>query len=141
MSTIKGKSVFVEVEDGKTIEVRRMSWKSMRNFLRQLGAIIAKVYVGASADQTAGALIFSKLPEIIAGSDELVVTLCTGSTNLTLDQFNDLDALTATKVLAESIAINCDDEIKNSWAGIAASVAGLMPQRGLMQKAESPTTM
>jgi len=130
MSTIKQKSAFVEIEGGKRIEVRRMRWRSMRDFLRALAKVILSIYPAIPGVDRPGiaAAIFTKLPEVVSGSDELVTILCTASTDLSLDDFAELDALSACEILRASLEINCDDEIKNSLAGIAGAVAGLMPQ-------------
>lgn len=129
MSTIKQKSAFVEIEGGKRIEVRRMRWKSSRDFLRELARLVTSIRPSAPTENGAWAsAIFANIPEIIAGSDVLVTLLCTSSTGLSLEEFGELDALTALEVLRESLAINCDDEVKNSLAGIAGALSGLMPQ-------------
>jgi hypothetical protein len=139
--TIKQKTTFIEIEGGKRIEVRRMRWRAMRDFLRKLGAIVA-TFKKSSPDEKLGAVIFARLPELVEGSDELITLLCTESTGLSLDDFGNLDALSASAVLAAALEINCDDEIKNSLAGIAKSVAGLIPIQppALTPAPDKPTT-
>lgn len=133
MSTIKQKTVLVTAEDGSRIEVRRMAWKGLRDFLRSLANVVRSIYQGSTPEQPTWALILAKLPEIITGSDELVVILCTKSTDLKPDEFDNLDALTASNVLSAAIGVNFDDEVKNSLAGIVGKIAALMP-------AAKPTT-
>jgi hypothetical protein len=142
MSTIKQKSAFIEIEGGKRIEVRRMRWRSMRDFLRALAKVVATVYPSQSSAPAlpVGMALFAKLPELVAGSDELVTLLCTGSTDLSLEDFANLDSLSACQVLAESIKLNCDDELKNCLAGIAESVAGLIQQPAPTKQQPAGTT-
>ncbi len=129
MATIKQKSVIVDIEGGKRIEVRRMRWKGTRDFFRKFAEVIGALYKGASADATLGKLLVEKAPELISGSDELVTLLCTQSTDLSLDELDNLDVLSASEVLRCSLELNLDDELKNSWAGIGARIAGLMPAK------------
>jgi hypothetical protein len=128
MNTIKQKSAFVEIDGGKRIEVRRLRWRAMRDFLRVLAKVVTAVYPSTppAPGSSWGAALFSKIPELVAGSDELVTILCTGSTNLTAEEFADLDGLVACEVIRASLAVNCDEEIKNSLAGIVGAVSGLM---------------
>lgn len=136
MSTIKQKSVFVELEDGTRVEVRRMKWKSLRDLLRKLGgAVIAFVQsqqVPTTADgapPTVLTLSTESIQQILVQSDELVTHLCVNSSKFTIDEFDELDALSASRVVKAAIEVNMDDELKNCWAGIAQHVAGLMPAK------------
>lgn len=130
MSTIKQKSAFVETEGGKRVEVRRMRWKGARDFLRSLARVVMAAYPpeNAAMGLPLAATILGNLKEIVTGSDELATLLCVQSTGLTVDEFDELDALSACRILEESLKINCDDEIKKCLAGIAESVAGLIQQ-------------
>lgn len=125
--TIKQRVEVIELADGRRMEVRRMSWKAMRDFLRRLAAVITTVYTQSKPEDTRVAILLNKLPEIIGASDELVALLCTKSTGLTLDQFDETDALSASQILDAALKVNCDEELKNCWAGIAVKVVALMP--------------
>jgi hypothetical protein len=129
MATIKQKSVIVDVEGGKRIEVRRMRNKPMRDFSRKFAEVLTGALRGAPAEITIGRILIDKAAEIIAGADELITLLCTQSTDLSLDEFDNLDSLAASAVLDAALAVNFDDEIKNSWAGIGAKIAALMPAK------------
>jgi hypothetical protein len=129
MSTIKQKTVTVENIDGKTVEVRRMRWKSAREFLKKFSAIASALYKDAPAGISFGELLISRLAEIIGGSDELVLLLVTGSTEFKPDEIDALDALSVLEILAAAMKVNFDDELKKSLAGIGAEVAALMPAK------------
>lgn len=136
MPTIKQKTVVVDIEGGKRIEVRRMRWKAAREFYRKIGALLATVYRDAPLESSEerkpgqfAKLMFAKLPDVISSSDELVTHLCTQSTDLSTDEFDNLDNLSALAVLDAALSVNCDDEIKNSFAGIGQKVAGLLPAK------------
>lgn len=129
VDSIKQKKRSVAVE-GRTIEVRRMRWKAAREFLRKLGAAVAGLIKGGGGTGSEGfsiAGVVSLLPELIAQTDELATHLVINSTDLTAEQFDGLDALEAAEVLRTAVEINLDDEIKNSFAGIAERAAALMP--------------
>lgn len=126
MSTIKQKKVTIEIEGFRAVEVRRMRWKSMREFLRKLAEIVSKVAANASQDQSLRALVLGKLPEIISGSDELVSFLCVESSDVTIAELNELDALAVSAVLGAALSVNCDEEIKNCWGGIVANLGAVM---------------
>ena len=129
MQTIKQKTVLVQIEGGQSIEVRRMRWKSMREFLKKLAGAVSKIYgmVPAGDAPTILALLAGRLPEILAASDELSTLLVTGSTDLTAEALDNLDTVAAAAVIQAAIDLNLDEETKNSWAGIGRSVRALMP--------------
>lgn len=149
MSSIKQKFAVVEIEpepaaglDGRKIVVRRMSAKFARTFLKRL-AVVVEVFMkarGDSPDANLGQIVMRNLGSIIEQSDELVDTLCMGSTGLTLDEFGNLDSLAAAEVLRASLAVNFDDELKNSFAGIVGQLAALMPAEKTNSSANSSTT-
>jgi len=134
--TIKQKSAFVQIEGGKRIEVRRMRWKAARAMLRMLGEVVVKLYSGGNLKQVADAQslgdaagaaqgFIPQVATIIAQSDELAMHLATQSTDLTSEEFDELDIATASEVIAQAFAVNFDIELKNSWASVIAAVKGL----------------
>lgn len=142
MNTIKQVTRYVEAPDGRKIAVSRMPWKGMRDFLRKVAVLVTLVIANSGAKRTEAAegqdapaprslfaVILEQLPEIITGSDELVMLVCTQSTQLSLEEFDALDSLTALKIIEEALSINCDDETKKSCSAIAHHLAGLMPER------------
>ncbi|MBC2592698.1 hypothetical protein H5P28_00330 [Ruficoccus amylovorans] len=144
--TIKQKIQTVELADGRRIEVRRLKWKATRAFLAQLGGVLSGLFKGIGADVTAlevtVAEMADRLPELIAGSDELIVSLVTGATALKAEEFGELDALEASEILAAAIAVNLDAELKNCWAAIGNTIAGLIPAQSLPTavKGKTPTS-
>lgn len=144
MASIKQKSVIVEVEadaEGKgarKITVRRMPWKYQRDFLKAFAKAVQAILQGKKeGGLTIGQIVLDRLADIVGQSDELVTILCTGSTGLSLDEFDQLDGLVASEVLRQAIDVNFDEELKNSFAGIAVALAALMPAE---TKTTSPAT-
>jgi hypothetical protein len=148
MSTIKQKTAVVEIEGGPRFELHRMRWKPTKEFLRKLAAVVTQLIregrLGqlSAADGT-GKLSFldalaAQIPAIIEQSEELVTLLVTQSTDLTPEKFDELDALAASELLSAALEVNCDQELKNSWAGIVAKVAALLPAPTVA--AEAPKT-
>jgi hypothetical protein len=141
METIKQKTVVLEIEGGPRIEVKRMRWKAAREFLRKLGAVVSKIFVdgrvAAGAEATGHGMpelsvierIAVQLPAIIEQSEELATLLCTQSTGLTAQELDNLDLLAGAEVLRTALEVNLDDETKNSFAGSAARIRGVMPAR------------
>ena len=142
MNTIKQKTAIVTIEGGpgaaeQTIEVRRMRWKAAREFLRKLAGVVTQLIHDGKLGQLAAAegleklnlldVLAGQLPTIVEQSEELIMLLVTQSTSLTAEQFDALDALAASEVLNAALGVNCDDDLKNSWAGIAAKLTALMP--------------
>jgi hypothetical protein len=132
MSTIKQKTAFVEVEGMDRITIRRMKNKATREFVKQLGALLLKLHregffgrKPAAEGETPASFfdtLLPQLPALIADAEELVSHVITSSTDLSLAQYDDLDALVASEVLRVALDTTYDDELKNSWAGIVGSV-------------------
>jgi hypothetical protein len=142
--SIKQKIQTVELTDGRRIEVRRLKWKAARAFLGQLGGVLTGLYKGIGKDgkpalDAALATMADGLPELISGSDELIVSLVTGATALKAEEFGELDALEASEILAAAIAVNLDADLKNCWAAIGATIAGLIPAQSLPTGKAAPT--
>lgn len=106
---------------GRTIVARRMAWKATRDFLKKLSAHIREMGV-AKFDAAA---VVAKLPEIITSADDLTEFLLVKSTDLTLEQINDLDTLDGLNLIEAALEVNLDDELKKSFAGIAAKIGAL----------------
>lgn len=137
MNTLKQKTVTVELEDGRRIEVRRMTWKAMRDFLRRLASLVTGMYVGAKADGAATPMM-ARLNEVVTNSDELIAFICTSTTKLTTDDLDQMDALAVMKILEAALNLNCDEDTKNSWAGIAGSVTSMLSAKGETTTPKSP---
>jgi hypothetical protein len=151
MNTIKQKTATVTIEGGpgaaeQTIEVRRMRWKAAREFLRKLAGVVTQLIHDGKLGQLAAAegleklnlldVLAGQLPAIVEQSEELIMLLVTQSTSLTAEQFDALDALAASEVLNAALGVNCDDDLKNSWAGIAAKLTALMPAAKVVAQAQ-----
>jgi hypothetical protein len=119
VTTIKQRSITIELESRK-ITVRRMRWAAARTFLKKLAGHIAKL--GTSLNDA-----LAKLPELIAGADELAVELVVNSTDLAAEDFDKLDVAEAAAVLAAAVELNLGEDLKNSFAGIAANLGALKP--------------
>jgi hypothetical protein len=116
-----------------------MRWKATRQFLKLFGNAYTDFIKGAMSSGLAEnqkLAIVSQLPELIAQSDVLSAFLVTSATDLTAEQLDALDGLVASEVLRVALEVNLDDEIKNSFAGIGAAVAALMPAK----KTQTSTT-
>lgn len=140
--TIKQKVIVIEIDTGR-IEVRRMSWKAAREFLKHLCDHLAKAQIDfaslvtpkdASDVPTARSMtpkiediLLSNLNGIVQRADDLICEIVCGSTNLTPEQFGALDVAQAAAVLQASFELNLGDELKNSFAGIGRTLIALMP--------------
>ena len=149
MTTIKQKTAIVELEavngqGGRRIVVHRMNWRAQRDFLKKLAVAVQALLAARAAaperEASLAQLVLSRLTELVAQSDELVNVLCLGSTGLSLDEFDALDSLAAAELLRLSLELNFDDELKNSFAGIVATLAGLMPAAETTSPSASSTT-
>lgn len=118
-TTIKQRTLTLEFDSTKVV-VRRMYWKAAKDFLK----LIAKHLSGLGADL---ANVLPRLPEIIGSVDELSTFLVVHSTDLSAEALDKLDLAQAAAVIEAAIELNCGDELKNSCAGIAAALAGLVP--------------
>lgn len=120
--TIKQKTIQVPLDDSSsTVTVRRMYWKAAREFLKMLAQHVGKLGV------TDASAMMQKLPEVIASADELATFLILNSTDLKPEQLDALDIVQAATILQHAIELNAGDELKNSFAGIAAALARIMP--------------
>lgn len=139
MSTIKQKEILLETNEGKKITIRRMRWKAAAQFLKLFAAAFKLLYAdkkldGVSfnaegmkigADKTQG---FVEIVESLAQSvDEIATHLAFSSTDLSREDFEQLDYVTGLDVLAAAISINFDAELKKSLAGIGSAAKALIP--------------
>lgn len=128
ITTIKQRTLTLELE-GRKIVVRRMKWQAARAFIKKLAAHLSKI--GASLNDA-----LTKLPELIAGADELAVDLVINSTDLKAEDFDQLDIAEAAAVLNAAVELNLGEELKNSFAGIAANLGALKPATKMNSGAE-----
>lgn len=118
-TSIKQREITIEVDSQKII-VRRMSWKAARAFLRKLAGHITKMG-GNLADN------LQRIPEIVAGADELAADLMVNSTDLTAEDLDKLDVAQVVAILEAAVELNLGAELKNSLAGIASNLGDLKP--------------
>ena len=113
-----------------------MKWKATRAMLKMLCDVITKLYSGdelqkvAKADslaEAAGAAkgLIPRIGVLIQQSDEILQHLATHSTELTSEEFDNLDIATASEVIAQAFAVNFDAELKNSWGSVVGTVQAL----------------
>jgi len=121
-TTIKQRLITLEFDDRKVI-VRRMKWQSARSFIKKLAAHL----VNLTASGTEISALLPKLPELIVGADDLAVDLVINSSDLKADDINGLDVAEFAGVLQAAIELNLGEELKNSFAGIAATMGALIP--------------
>ncbi|MBS0632013.1 MAG: hypothetical protein JSS11_08880 [Verrucomicrobia bacterium] len=139
MSTIKQRTrpvVIAAATGERTITVRRLAWKSAKTFFAELSSTLALVF-GSARQATPSPEIgtpspapnfWDQLPRIILESDKLVTHLLTGATDLTADELAVLDWGDVLGLTDAALALNTDDEIKNSCAGVMGSVLGFVGQ-------------
>ena len=131
--TIKQRTLPVVIRDAtgeRTVKVRRLSWKAAKHFYAELAQIVATIFApGAGAPGsdnsslvTRHSSLFAMLPSIVKESDTLVASLLTGTTDLTAAELDPLDYGDVLSLLAGALAVNLDDEIKNSCAGVVAQI-------------------
>ena len=143
--TIKQRTQLVPIRDStgyRTVTVRRLKWKNAKSFYANLATVVAKLFASRTSESrvassesvptepgaltpdpvTAESGFFAKLPAIVRDSDALVNALLTGTTDFTAEQLNELDYGDVLALLEAALAVNLDDEIKNSCAGVAAKI-------------------
>lgn len=139
MSTIKQKELIVETIGGQKITVRRMRWKAAAQFLRKFAAAYKLIYadkkldavkfsadgMSIGADATKGFLTI--ITELVDTAEDLAAHLASSSTDLSREEFDQLDMLAGFDVLAAAISLNFDDELKKSLAGIGTAAKALIP--------------
>lgn len=131
--TIKQRSrstPIVSATGPRTIEVRRLQWKAARLFYAELAKILAQLFA-AKADPALGSQLsapdlFGQLPKLVEDSDTLVLLLLTGATDLKADELENLDWGDILALVDSALAVNLDDEIKNSSAGVMAKILGFV---------------
>lgn len=144
MSTIKQRTrpvVIAGATGERTITVRRLAWKAARGFFAEFSTTLALLWGAGSKPAPAAAAagdappparsennFYDQLPQIVLASDQLVATLLTGATDLTADELNALDWGDVLELVNVALALNTDDEIKNSCAGVTGSVLGFVAQ-------------
>lgn len=121
-TTIKQRSQLVSLADGAAITVRRLRWKAACEFLRLLGGHLAGLGLDLGN-------ILPKLPEIILQVRELAEFLIVNTTDLTAAQVAELEFVDMVELIRVALDLNTGAELKNSCAGIAATLTGLMPAR------------
>lgn len=107
--------------DGRTVEVRRMTWRAMRFFLRQLAKDVAEF-----PRNDGRIVLFENLPAVIAKSDVLAQMIITGSTGIGAEELDQLDALSASELLRLGVEVNFDQEFAAAVAGITEQIVGIM---------------
>lgn len=143
MSTIKQRTRPVPIAGAtgeRTITVRRLAWKNARSFFTEFSTTLALIWGAGSKSTPAAAAggdapppvrsenLFDQLPQIVLASDKLIALLLTGATDLTADELNGLDWGDVLELTHAALALNTDDEIKNSSAGVMGSVLGFVSQ-------------
>lgn len=142
MSTIKQRirPVIIAAATGeRTITVRRLAWKNAKSFFSELSSTLALVFGSTRRamrnpepetqnQAPASPNFWDQLPRIILESDKLVTHLLTGATDLTADELAGLDWGDVLGLTDAALALNTDDEIKNSCAGVMGSVLGFVGQ-------------
>ncbi|MBI3886160.1 MAG: hypothetical protein HY302_10575 [Opitutae bacterium] len=118
--------------DGHPLTVRRMYNRPAREFLKLLAkeVVAAKeVFFGDQSDKQAQTEKFlGKITELIASVDSLADFLLKNSTDHTPEQLDQLDFDEWLQALAAALKLNCGDELKNSFAGIADALAPLLAE-------------
>lgn len=120
----------------RTITVRRLAWKSARNFFAELSTTLALVFGamrpaapaadGAAPPPARSDNFFDQLPKIVLESDKLIGLLLSGATDLSADELATLDWGDVLALTDAALALNTDEEIKNSCAGVMGSVLGFV---------------
>jgi hypothetical protein len=128
ITTIKQRTITIELS-GRKVVVRRVKWQAARAFIKKLSEHLAKVGINLSDALT-------QLPQLIAGAEELATDLVINSTDLKAEDFDQLDIAEAAAVLAAAVELNLGEELKNSFAGIAANLGALKPATKMSSGAE-----
>jgi hypothetical protein len=140
--TIKQKTVAIDIDGGKRVTVKRMRWKAARQFLGELARCVADICgdgKGAKLLSAAGSDeaqffaelqgILDRLSELVQESDSLMMLLATESTDMTAEQIDDLDVLSASEILKAAFEVNMDADLKNCWTGMLGSLRAFMPAK------------
>lgn len=130
--SIKQKTKTIPVDENRSIEVFRMKWKDARELLKLVSKNINELLAMAGSGKTPESeaaismqAIIDNLPKLIANCEELAEFVALHSTRLRKEEFDNLDLVEASEVLAAAIELNLGDELKNCWTGIANTLGGL----------------
>ena len=136
METIKQRSLSVIIHDAtgdRSVRVRRLSWKAAKSFYADLARVFAQLFAAPRSKgdtpreptpEAPQSSFLAKLPELILQSDTLVADLLTHTTALTAAEIDALDYGDVLSLIASALAVNLDEEIKNSCAGVVAQIRG-----------------
>lgn len=121
-TTICQRTITLKLGD-REVTVRRMYWKAARAFIKKLATHLT----GIASSGTDLSAILPKLPELITSADDLTADLVSGSTDFTAEQIDQLDVAQFAAILDAAIELNLGEDLKNSFAGIAAKLEALIP--------------
>jgi hypothetical protein len=128
MSTIKQKLISVPLVDASRIglteeaqiNVRRMSWKDTRDFLKAMATHLGSL--GVKKEDLVDSLF-----GLITSAEDLSSFLITGCTGLDQEKVDLLDPADAIELIRAGLALHLGDELKKSFAGITGLLAGILP--------------
>jgi hypothetical protein len=140
MDTIKQRSKDVTIlstTGERVIRVRRLTWKPASVFIKEVIGVASALWGNSApkpektddkqADQpSAAASFYSKLPGVVAQSEELITTLVTNTTEISATELATLDWGDVLALVNAGLEINLDDEIKNSLTGILSKIEALL---------------
>lgn len=115
------KTTSITIADGRTVTVRRMTWKAMRLMLRQLGQDI-----DALPRKEGRIVLLDNLPLVIANSEILAQMVITESTGVKPEELDQMDALSASELLRASVEINFDAEFGTTVGQIMGHVGDIL---------------
>ncbi|MFA5263054.1 MAG: hypothetical protein WC378_04460 [Opitutaceae bacterium] len=147
ITSIKQKTISIELSDDQKVVVRRMPWKAAVELLKKLSGHIGSVSDlvkptedGSGASKVSVSAVIAKIPDLIMGAEDLVQHLVLNSTSLNKEAFDALDLAQASAVIEAAVELNLGDELKNSWAGIAEKIRALSAMKTKSTASATPTS-
>ncbi|EIP99443.1 hypothetical protein OpiT1DRAFT_03960 [Opitutaceae bacterium TAV1] len=128
MSTIKQKLIAVPLVDAPRIglteeaqiNVRRMSWKDTRDFLKAVATHLGSI--GVKKEN-----VVDNLFGLITSAEDLSSFLITGCTGMDQEKVDLLDPADAVELIRAGLALHLGEELKKSFAGITGLLTGILP--------------
>ncbi|WP_221029896.1 hypothetical protein [Actomonas aquatica] len=134
MSQLTAKTITVPAGSvGRQISVNRLPWRRATELLKKLSAHIGKFsdLVKKPADGQPATFdvegVLPRLVDLITSVEELGDFLLEHATDLQAAEAEKLDLVDAGAVLSAACELNLGEDLKNSFAGIAASLSALVP--------------
>lgn len=139
-TTIKQKIIPLELgseTEDKRVNAHRMAWKPAREFLKKLSGHFQALGIDGELKASD---VMAKLPDLITSADDLLAHLLEHSIDLPPEEIDALDIAQVAGCIEAALELNLGDELKNSFAGIAARIGALATTKMNSGVSSTPTS-